>query len=127
MGSEEGQELRSDPARRRTDDVQSLDVPLLNIEEEGRFLVDGAADVPAELFGMIARRRGIRRQNFKGIARIEGGVIPADHDLPVELVRAGLGEDFDAAVAQAVVLRGKRILVDANFADGGFRGKLARR
>src|SRR5712692_2576123 len=32
-------------------------------------------------------------------------------------VRAGLGEDLDASVAQLVVLGGERVLVDAHFAN----------
>jgi len=36
----------------------------------------------------------------------------------VELVTAGLGEDFDAAEAEVLELRGVGILVDANFANG---------
>ena len=43
------------------------------------------------------------------------------------LIRSGLGEDFNASVAKLVVFRGKGILVDANFADGGFGGKLPAR
>ena len=43
----------------------------------------------------------------------------------MELVTAGLGQDFDASVTELVVFRGKGILVDANFADGGFGRKLA--
>jgi hypothetical protein len=43
----------------------------------------------------------------------------------VDFVGAGLGENLDASVAEAVVLRGEGILVDANFADGGFGRKLS--
>ena len=43
----------------------------------------------------------------------------------MELVGAGLGEDFDAPVAQLVVLRRKWVLVDADFADRRFWRKLA--
>ena len=41
------------------------------------------------------------------------------------LVGAGLCENLDAAVADLVVLRRKRILIDANFADGSLGRKLA--
>ena len=44
----------------------------------------------------------------------------------MEFVGAGLGEDFDPSVAQLVVFRGERILVDANLADRRLRRKLAR-
>ncbi len=42
----------------------------------------------------------------------------------MELVGAGFGEDFDAPVAQFVVLRRKGVLVDADFADRRFWRKL---
>src|SRR5258708_21199861 len=45
-------------------------------------------------------------------------MVVVEHDLPVQLGGAGLGTDFNAAEAHAVELRGKRVLVDANFADG---------
>ena len=45
--------------------------------------------------------------------------------VPAELVRARLGEDLDAAVAELVVLGRERILVDADLADRLFRRKLA--
>src|ERR1700758_1066092 len=41
------------------------------------------------------------------------------------LVRSGLGEDFDPSVPELVVFSGKRVLVDANFANGSLRRKLA--
>ena len=43
----------------------------------------------------------------------------------MQLVSAGLGEDLNAAKAGAIVLSGKGVLVDADFADGGLRRKLA--
>src|ERR1700722_17914334 len=41
-------------------------------------------------------------------------------------IGARLGENFNAAVSDFVILRRKRILIYANFANGGFRRKLAR-
>ena len=41
-------------------------------------------------------------------------------------IRARLGENFDAAVSDFVILRRERILIYADFANGGFRRKLAR-
>ena len=41
------------------------------------------------------------------------------------LVGPRLGENLDAAVAELVVFGRKRILIDADFADGGFWRKLA--
>ncbi len=43
----------------------------------------------------------------------------------MKFVCAWLGEDFDAAITQLVVFRRKRILVDANLANGIFRRQLA--
>ncbi len=43
----------------------------------------------------------------------------------MELLGAGLGDDLDAPVADAVVFGGKRILVYANLEDGGLGRKLA--
>ena len=36
----------------------------------------------------------------------------------MKLIQARFGEDFDAAITQPIVFGGKRILVDANFANG---------
>ena len=41
------------------------------------------------------------------------------------LIGAGLSENFDAAIAELVVFGGEGILIDANFANGGFGRKLA--
>ncbi len=41
------------------------------------------------------------------------------------LVRAGLGKDLDAAIADAVVLRGEWILVDADLTNRRLGGELA--
>jgi hypothetical protein len=43
----------------------------------------------------------------------------------VEFLSAGFGEDFDAAVTEAIVFGGKWIAVDANLAYSGFGGELS--
>jgi len=43
----------------------------------------------------------------------------------MELVAAGLGEDFDASETEVLKLRGVGVLVDADFADGVFGRHLA--
>ncbi len=43
----------------------------------------------------------------------------------MKLVRSGLGENLNSPVAQFVILRGKRILIDADFTDGSFGRKRA--
>jgi len=45
----------------------------------------------------------------------------------VKLVRARFGENLDSPVAEFVVLRGKRVLIDADFADGSFGRERAAR
>ena len=55
---------------------------------------------------------------------VEGGIVATHLHLAVQFVGSGLGENLDAAVAKAVVFGRKRILVDANLANGGFRRKL---
>src|SRR5260370_37074418 len=69
---------------------------------------------------MIARLRRSRRHSSKRIATVKRRRGSREKGLAVELVGAGLGENLDAAVAELVVLRGKWILVDADFADGSF-------
>ena len=51
--------------------------------------------------------------------------IAVDLKVAVVGIGAGLGEDLDTAVADAVVLGRKGVLVDADFADGGLWWKLA--
>ena len=50
--------------------------------------------------------------------RIEDFLVVLAEGLAAELVGAGLGENLDASEAGPVVLRRKRIGVDAHFADG---------
>ena len=59
------------------------------------------------------------------IARVEDVAAVVGLNLAVEVVAAGLGEDLDSAHADAVVLRGEGILVDADFADRGLGGQAA--
>ena len=49
------------------------------------------------------------------------------HERAVQLVGAGLGEDFNAPVAKLVVLRREGVLVDADFADGRLWRELSAR
>ena len=44
----------------------------------------------------------------------------------MKLIGPGLGEDFNAAVSQFVVLGRERILIDPDFANGSFWRQLAR-
>ncbi len=81
------------------DDGRVADVAALSVEEEGSFFGDGAADVSAE------KKCVIRRLGFdEGISGIECGIVCIEEELTVKLVCAGLGKDFDAAIAELVVL-----------------------
>ncbi len=59
------------------------------------------------------------------IAGIEDIVAVVEIGLPAQFVGAGLGQNLDAAEADLVVFRRKRVLIDADLADGIFVGKLA--
>src|ERR1700751_5616199 len=63
----------------------------------------------------------------KGILRVERGIVTIYGSLAVPFVSARLGENFDTAVADFVVLGGKRVLIDSDFADGGLGGQLSGR
>ena len=43
----------------------------------------------------------------------------------MQLIRARLGEDFYPSVTEAIKLGGKRVLIDTDLADGGFRRDLS--
>lgn len=59
-----------------------------------------------------------------GVARIPDTVAEIVVSRSVKLVSARFGDNLDAAIAQLVVFRGERILIDPNFPDGILRGKL---
>src|SRR6478609_10331142 len=52
-------------------------------------------------------------------------MIVVKYELAVDFIGARLGENLNPAKAHTVILRGKRILVDANFPDGRLWRKLA--
>src|SRR5260370_29289791 len=62
---------------------------------------------------MLIGRLGWRER----VSGIEYVVAIFEERAPAILVRAGLGEDLDASVAQLVVLGGERVLIDAHFAN----------
>src|SRR5208337_1177941 len=59
------------------------------------------------------------------IERIKCRGIAVHQELTMELIGAGLGENFDSSVSQLVVFGGERVLVDANLADRRLGRKLA--
>ena len=112
----------------RVDDGEIVDVANICGEEERCFLAQWTADVAAVLHRVVGRIRGCRAVLMKeGILRVEGGIVAVYGNLSVPFIRAGLGEDFDTAVADFIVLSGERILIDADFADGGFWRQLTSR
>src|ERR1700758_5462181 len=61
----------------------------------------------------------------EGVLRVECGIIAIYRNLPVPFVSARLSENLDTAIANFVILSGKGILIDSDFADGGFWRQLA--
>src|SRR6185437_14629179 len=58
------------------------------------------------------------------IACVDAAVIAVAEDAAVQLIRSGLGKDFNTPVAKTFELRGKRVLVDDDLADGRLGRKL---
>src|SRR5579864_5032335 len=100
--------------RGRIDGRKFVNVAPRGIDEERRFLIDWASEVAVKNFGVIAGLGG----GHKRIARVEDRVAVVEEKLAVILVTAWLGEDLNATVAELVILRGKRVLVEANLANG---------
>src|ERR1043166_648547 len=106
--------------RERVDDCSVVDRIPPHIERKRRALIERAAQVPAVFFQQEGRfLRGV------GIARVPEIVGEVIKQRAAKLVSAGLGEDFDAAEPEFVVLRGERILIDADLANGILRRKFA--
>jgi hypothetical protein len=87
--------------RESIDSGEIVDVPPLEIEKERSVLVDRSADIAGDQRGIIAGLVGAAER----VRRVEDRIVPVHHELPVKFVRAGLGEDLDAAVTQLVVFR----------------------
>ena len=96
------------------------DIPAIEFEHEGRPVVDGAAEVPAEHAVGIVRLVG-----GQGVARVEDAVAVVQTQSAAVFVGTRLGQDFDAPETQPVEFRGKRIGVDADFANRFLGGQLA--
>src|SRR5262245_9606322 len=83
-------------------------------------MVDRTAEVPFDppvnVIGLHLRVR---------IAGVKKTIAVVNAELAAEFFAAGFGEDLDAAHAKPVVLGGKRVLVDADFANGTFGRQFA--
>src|SRR5579884_658219 len=118
----EGGGLKISVENLRIYDGKIVDVAVVYIEIVRSAFVERTAKIAVQKDGVIGGLFGVAG---KRVAGVESGSIAVDEELAVDPVGAGLGEDFDAAIAQVVVFRGERVLVDANLANGGFRRKLA--
>ena len=115
---DDGERLRIE--RGPVDDGAVVDRIAADIQEERALRVNWAAQAAAVFLQEERRLPG-----GIGVARVPeiiGEVVVAQS---FEFVRARLGEDLDAAEAEFVVLGRKRVLVDANLADGFLGRKLA--
>ena len=104
----------------RDDDGLVLAVGMEEVGEVGGVFVERAVHVCLSEPEIVARL--LLDERVGGVPRR----LAADGaDVAGEFVGAGFGEDFDAAVADAIELRGEGILIDADLADGGFGRELA--
>src|ERR1700694_1573492 len=82
------------------DRCKFVDVAAFEVEEKRSLLAQRAANVSIVLSGIIGRLRSCER-----IPRTKSRIIAQHKELPVIFIRSGLGEDFDAAITESVVLR----------------------
>src|SRR5579864_6324999 len=107
--------------RGRIDGGKFVNVAPGRVDEERCFLADRPTEVAVKNVGVVA---GLGREH-EGIAGVEDRVAVVEEKLAMILVAARLGEYLNAAVAELVILRGKRVLVDANLANRRLRRKRA--
>src|ERR1700734_301741 len=89
-------------------------------EEVGAILCKRSAYATPYVVGVI-RWLCTRQQR---IARVKRRVVSPGTDFAVQLACPWFGENLDTSVTKAIKLRGERILVDANLADGRLGRKL---
>ena len=104
--------------REGVDDVPVMDIAFVDIHEKRRFLAERAAQVSA-VFAQQEWRFLLRVR----IARVEDVVAEIEIRGAVILVGARLGENLDSPVAELVEFRREGVLVDADLANGIFRGQ----
>ena len=107
---------------------QMLSAPMSRrsiLKKNDAFLVDGPADVAAVLLRACSPGAAkLPAQVFKRVSGVERRSVSRHLHLPVQLIRSGLGENFDSPVPKLVVLGRKRILIDANLTNRRFRRQL---
>ncbi len=101
------------------DGSKIIDIAPLDIKEERSLLAQRAADVSVVLGRIVTRLR-----TGEGIGGVERRIVSLDEKLAVIFVGAGLGKDFNAAIAQLVVFRREWILIDPDLANGRLGRKL---
>ena len=97
----------------------------------GRCFCHGAADIAVQEIGIIAGLDEWRSAGGAGIGvqdrvlGVEGGKIARRKDVPCNRAGAGLGENLNATIAQAIKLGGEGVLIDDDFANRGFGRNLS--
>jgi len=69
------------------------------LKKNEAFLFDRPANVAAVLLGVVPGRRDTVLRGFEWISGVKGRSIPLHLQLSVQLVRSGLRENLDPAVA----------------------------
>src|SRR5450432_4199664 len=95
-------------------------MPVTEIQEERRLLVERSAHVALELLG--EERRLGRRKRIAGVKRAAIGLVK---DRAMQFIGAGFGKDLDTAETNAIELRREGIGVHADLADGILGRQLA--
>ena len=101
-----------------------LDLPIRSAYRVGCDLAQRSRQAPKR------KDRVVRRHIHASLQRILGvelRCVSIDLEVAMHLVRTRLCEDLDASIAQLVVLRRKRILVDANLTNRRLRRQLPAR
>jgi len=112
IGAREGIEERAMVEAGGGINIDVLCVAPLGADEERSVLRERSVERSVELVAVI-----VGNVSGERVAGIEALVVAHGEELAVQLVGAGLGEDFDAPVAEAVKLRRVGVLIDADLAD----------
>src|SRR6266566_5143588 len=109
----EGDGIQSGIENRGDDQGVVVDIPFFKINKERRLLLrNGTTEISAELPLQIGRAGGC-----KGITRIQRLVVEVKGGLTAESIAPGFRQNLDAAHSQAIILGGKGIRINPNFAN----------